>query len=222
MPIRLLQALIAAELLVVLVTGGYRLPALHLHSATPATEVFLLAALEALALWLRQRESGAPWTPRRQDALFFLLTYVVYLSNFRWRGSGDVVAASLQPFALLQHGTLHLDAFYRGFLDNRAISWVYVRDGHVFSMYPSAPGLLLLPFCLISALAGVQPTDLLIHQLQKTGAAAMVAGSACFVLESLALHLPRHRALLLAAAYAFGTAALSTSSQAIWQHGPGQ
>ena len=79
-----------------------------------------------------------------------------------------------------------------------------------------------MPFDLIPGLARVQPTDLFLHQTQKIGASCMVVLSVLFLFKALLIFLPRREAWFLALAYAFGTSALSLTSQAIWQHGPGQ
>jgi tetratricopeptide (TPR) repeat protein len=218
--LRIIKLLAAADLLMLLVKGSYQIPFTAIESKHPATSVFVLLCATLADQYLRGR--GQKWTTDKWDRFIFLAIWAVYLVNFRWRGSGDVVAASLEPFALLRQGNLYLDAFYDNFLSRQDISWVYHRAGHVLSMYTSAPGLLLTPVYLIPAVSGVTVTDLMIHQLQKIGASFMVALSAYFVLRSLSLLVSRRWALILTIAYAFGTSSWSTSSQAIWQHGPSE
>ena len=186
----------------------------------PATSVFVIL----LSLLLQTLLSSPSQTRSRSKkrGIVFLIIWLAFLINFRWRGSGDVVAASLQPFALLRDGNLYLDNYYKDFLEHEDITWVYRRNGHVLSMYSSAPGLLLVPFYLVPALAHVEVTDLLIHQLQKIGASCMVALSAYLLLIALEDRIQWEWAVLLTFAYALGTSCLSVSSQAIWQHGPGQ
>ncbi len=132
-----------------------------------------------------------------------------------------MVAASLQPFALLEHGHLYLDEYFTGSLEGD-VSEVYRYHGHVLSKYSSAPGLCLVPFDLLPGLARVNPSDLFLHQSQKIGASFMVALSALFLMKALLFFLSRKEAVFLTAAYALGTSAFSVSSQAIWQHGPAQ
>jgi hypothetical protein len=57
-------------------------------------------------------------------------------------------------------------------------------------------------------------------QLGKIAAAAAVAGSAVFLFLAALARLPWLAAFLLALAYGTGTCVWSTSSQALWQHGP--
>jgi hypothetical protein len=57
-------------------------------------------------------------------------------------------------------------------------------------------------------------------QLGKVVAAAAVAGSAVFLFLTALARLPWLAAFVLALAYGMGTCVWSTSSQALWQHGP--
>jgi len=163
------------------------------------------------------------WTLREKNLALLGFIWLIYLSNFRWRGAGDCVGASLQPFAFLRNGTLYLDEYRVTFFsDPTNIAGAYLRNGHWITKYPSAAGILLTPFYVLSVLGGVQPTDLLVHQLQKIGASFMVVLSAWFLLNSLSRFVERRWAVILTLAYALGTESLSTSSQGIWQHGPSQ
>jgi hypothetical protein len=217
-------ALMVVDVIAVLWTGGYTLPGVSWRSEHPATSAFFLALMLLGFVLLRNPfVSPADENAYRRAALaVFLACFVVYLSNFRWRGSGDVVAASLQPFELLRHGHLWLNEYYPGFLNNEDISWVYWRNGKVFSMYSSAAGILLLPFYAISAMGSAVVTDALIHQLQKIGASFMIAASATLMFSTFRRHVALKWALVYTAVYAFGASSWSTSSQAIWQHGPSQ
>ena len=163
----------ALDLVLILSRGSYVLPILGIKSMHPATSVIFLLVFTLLQSMVSP--SGPVKTYLRTNTAIFLLIWIAFQGNFRWRGSGDVVAASLQPFALLRSGNLYLDDYYKGFLQDEDIRWVYHRNNHVMSMYSSAPGLLLVPVYLIPALAGAPVTDLLIHQLQKIGASFMVA-----------------------------------------------
>ncbi len=219
--LRLLRWLAAVDFFALMLTGGYQIPFTHLFSLYPCTSLFLILLTTLLIHWARGETSGGKKDWLGTDGRILIAVWMVFLGNFRWRGSGDVVAASLQPFALLEHGHLYLDEYFPGSVEGD-VSGVYRRGGHVLSKYPSAPGLCLVPFDLIPGLAGVKPTDLFLHQTQKIGASFIVVLSVLLVLKSLLLFLPRREAWFLALAYAFGTSAFSVSSQAIWQHGPGQ
>ncbi len=219
--LRLLRILAAVDFLALMLTGGYKIPFTPLRSLYPCTSLFLILLTTLFIHW-----AGGDMTPGKKDWLgtdgrILIIIWMVFLGNFRWRGSGDVVAASLQPFALLEHGHLYLDEYFTIPIDGD-VSGVYRRGGHILSKYSSAAGLCLVPFDLIPGLAGVVPTDLFLHQTQKIGASFMVLLSVFFLLKTLFLFLPRREAWFLALAYSFGTSALSLTSQAIWQHGPGQ
>jgi hypothetical protein len=218
--LRALTVLFAVDLVLNLVTGGYTIPLVGIRSHHPCTPLFAILVLEILRRAFDSRSGRGPRL-RDSDVFLFLLIWAAFLANFRWRGAGDVVGASLLPFSILQEGDLFLDEYRDTFL---APEWTgsYERNGHTLTKYPSAPGVLLVPFYLVPALAGVTPDDLLLHQLQKIGASFMVALSAILVLCTLQRYASRSWAVVGALAYALGTSSLSTSSQAIWQHGPAQ
>ena len=159
--LRLVRFIAGVDLLALMLTGGYQIPFTPWWSLFPCTSLFLIL-LTTLLIHSAQGEkfnSTKDWLG--PDGRILLIVWMVFLGNFRWRGSGDVVAASLQPFALLEHGHLYLDEYFSGSVEGD-VSGVYRQDGHVLSKYPSAPGLCLLPFDLIPGLARVQPTDLLV------------------------------------------------------------
>ena len=201
-------------------TGGYSIPGTHFQSLFPCTSVFTILLCSLGLAWLEGTAPGRKGWFWESDLRVFILVWLLYLSNFRWRGSGDVVAASLQPFELLQHGHLYLDEAFPGSVEG-AVEPVYRFGGHVLSKYSSAPGLCLLPIDLVPALAGVHPSDLFLHQTQKIGASLMAALSALLILKVLSGWMGREKAVLLTLVYAFGTTNFSVSSQAIWQHSPG-
>ncbi len=218
--LRALTVLFAADLVLNLVTGGYTIPLVGIRSHHPCTPLFAILVLEILRRVVASRRAGGVHL-RNSDIFLFLLIWAAFLANFRWRGAGDVVGASLIPFSIVQDGDLYLDEYRDTFL---APEWTgsYERNGHTLTKYPSAPGVLLVPFYLVPALAGVTPDDLLLHQLQKIGASFMVALSAILVLRTLQRYASRNWAVVGTLAYALGTSSMSTSSQAIWQHGPAQ
>jgi hypothetical protein len=206
-------------LFLVLIQGQYQLPGTNLLFQWPSTFLFMALVFGTLYRWTENPKNFAFLKISPGQWLVFL--WMIYLVNFRWRGSGDTVAAALEPFALLQHGNLYLTPFFQGDIKGD-VSQVYTFQGQIISKYSSAAGLLLTPFYLLTGLAGVAPTDLLCHQLQKMGASFIVALSAYFLLKTLDRLVEHRWALGLTALYALGTAAFSTSSQGIWQHGPSQ
>jgi GT2 family glycosyltransferase len=92
------------------------------------------------------------------------------------------------------------------------------------SSYGAATGLFALPF-VGAVYPFVQNLDErvdLLWLLSKLAAAFAVAGSACLLFLVAVEHLRRSSALILTLAYGLGTCAWSVSSQALWQHAPGE
>src|SRR5688572_29087604 len=189
--VRILTLLFGLDLLIVLGTGRYIVPGLGFESMHPVTSLFFLLLSLLLHNVLQKK-----W---RSPLNLFLLIWLLFLSNFRWRGTGDCVGPSLQPFALLKNGNLYLDEYAGTFMNEPAdnLFGAYRRNGRLLVQFPSAAGIMLTPFYLVSGLAGVQPTDLLIHQLQKIGASCMVAVSALMLFLLLREFLEQRWAVLL-------------------------
>jgi hypothetical protein len=97
-----------------------------------------------------------------------------------------------------------------------------VRKDSYASTFGLGAGLTALPvFAVAKLFASPLSARLsLLWHLGKLVAAALVAGSALFLFAAAAAHVSRGAAFLLAAAYGLGTCVWSTSSQALWQHGP--
>jgi GT2 family glycosyltransferase len=98
------------------------------------------------------------------------------------------------------------------------------RPGVYVTSYGAATGLFALPF-----VAAVYPFvhDLpartsLLWLLGKLAASFAVAGSAFFLYLVAADHVRRRAAMVITLIYGLGTCVWSTSSQALWQHGPGE
>jgi hypothetical protein len=118
--------------------------------------------------------------------------------------------------SLLREGNANLDE-YRAALESRrfyAIEWI---DGHAYSMFPIGASLLALPAVAIVDAVGVRARD---SAVEHAVAAIIVALAAVFVYLLGRRSLDVAGALLLAFIFAFCTAAWSTASRALWQHGP--
>lgn len=220
MLIRGLIVLAALDLVLLLIHGEYIIPFLQIRSNHPCTSVFLILVLELVRRVLRAPR-GSRVKLFGSGVFLFLLFWALFFSNFRWRGSGDVVGASLTPFSILQDGDFYLDEYRNDFLAAE-FTGRYERNGHTLTKYSSAAGVMLVPFYVIPSIAGVVPTDIFVHQLQKIGASFFVALSAVLLLTALRRKVTAPWDVLLTTGYALGTWSLSTSSQAIWQHGPSQ
>lgn len=183
---------------------------------------FPAAALAAAlaALWLLRSMKGG-WANRPALSLA-LAHFALYFSTFRWHG-GDDIPNSLLPFALLHYGTLAMDPVIDPWLTGRELDFIVPgTEGRKLSVYPVLPGLLAVPFYLVTALFNPPISQGFLHDLSKlTGAAVTAASVAVFYLALRDRCSPRW-SLWLAAVYGAGSWALSVSSQALWQHGPAQ
>jgi hypothetical protein len=109
---------------------------------------------------------------------------------------------------------------------------VVERDGALLPYFPYAPMLLLTPFVALAELVGVEPESLDLIGPNQTWmieqpAAALLVAVAAVVVALLAYEVARgpsevrrRTAMVVASFFAFGTAAWSTASRALWQHTP--
>jgi hypothetical protein len=161
--------------------------------------------------------------------LIFLGTYSVYEANFRPIASGDSVPAALIPFSILTDHTLQLDRFEPLLQGASPFTPYYLheKDHHFYSTYPIAEPILLTPLYIPIWLAadpgGWETAHLVLASrlIEKILAGALAAASAAFLFLLLDRLTRRRNALILTAAYAFGTSVWTISSQALWQHSAG-
>jgi hypothetical protein len=159
--------------------------------------------------------------------------FVIYSANFRELGLTDTLPATLLPVSILRHGDFTLDEFdellQKGSYDGatsltRAVEWTSaIRDvdGRLRSSYPVGAALLATPVYALPVAFGWLDDFDDYRVAAKVSASSMVALSAGFLFLALTRVCSLGAALLLAAAYAFGTSAWTVASQALWQHGPG-
>ncbi|MCM3877895.1 MAG: hypothetical protein NEA02_15935, partial [Thermoanaerobaculia bacterium] len=163
--------------------------------------------------------------PRRkgaQAALVFLAALLVYNANLRTIASFDSLASSLLPFRILSGHGLTLEE-PRGIPREIAYSIVRGRSGSFVPLYPVVTPLLVTPLygpAAVLAARGARP-DVLRVLMEKLAASAVASASAAVLFLVLARLTRPGLALLLAAAYAFGTTTWAISSQALWQHAAG-
>lgn len=167
---------------------------------------------------------------RTVSLLLFLACVAVYASNGKTLNMGDSVPARLLPVALLLDHTPMLDRFAE-VLDVGSPRAYFVRQTPygVASYYPIATGLVATPIVAPAVLwiqwrEAPSPEDWIARTrtLEKVAATVLTA-IAVVVFHRLCLELgvAPGLALLVALTFAFGSQAYSTSSQALWQHGPG-
>jgi len=164
-----------------------------------------------------------PRRPGTQALLVFLVAILVYNANLRYIASFDSLASSLLPFRILSGHGLTLEE-PKGIPPSISYSIVRSRTGSWVSFYPVVTPLLVTPLYVPAAVWVARGGDPEIARvlMEKLAASVVAAGSAA-VLFLVLLRLTRPRfALLLTAAYAFGTSTFTISSQALWQHGPAE
>jgi len=158
-------------------------------------------------------------------------SFAIYLTNWRTLGAGDTEPASLLPISILTRRTVDLSEFapiYKASSENPTF---LVRTEHgYFSTYPLAPGILAVPIYALPVFwiqAAHHPTAeewyiFGVIVMDKIAGAIFTALSVyAFYFVCLALGARGGTALILSLAYAFGSEAWTTSSQALWMHGPG-
>lgn len=224
--VAILFGLAAANLCVVfLVQGGYEFsvgPILVHAGYVPMKSLLLCLALALAKAWLDGMRTGCSLSESlRSPLLLFLLTILIYSLNGRTHWSGDTIPARYLPLSLVRELDFDLDEF--PFLYKSTLPYfLTVSHGHVVSAYPPWAGVLALPVYLGPALLGVDPTSPLVEDLEKRAAMLITAVSVVVLFFALRRITLQKTAWLIAVIYAFGTSSFSTSSQALWQHGPVQ
>lgn len=167
---------------------------------------------------------------RLRPLLLFVLCVAVYASNGKTLNMGDSVPARLMPVALLLDGTPMLDRFANALHAGTPQAY-YVRftPYGLASFYPIATGVLATPI-VAPAVLWLQWTEkpdparwIAVTRTLEKAAATVLTALAVVVFDALCLQLGVAPGLALAATltFAFGSQAYGTSSQALWQHGPG-
>lgn len=168
----------------------------------------------------------------RTAILAALLSFVVYNANARLISTGDSIPARLIPFSILLDGTVTLDRFFRAEYEQtppaeRPARFYYLRPSHgrLYSAYPITLPLLITPLYAPVVVAKRHWTTAeILHaatRAEKLAASLIASLSVAVMYLLLAAMAERRTALVLTAAFAFGTTTWTTSSQALWQHGAG-
>ncbi len=165
----------------------------------------------------------------RPYVLLFVGLNVVYHANLRPVDSGDALPASLVPFAIFIDHTITLDRFAPWLHSHLwyAPKVIHQAHGHYFSDFPMGAPLLVTPLYSPIAFLGVGERDpgslvMLARIAEKFSAAAVAALSAVLLLLLLKPIVAAPWAWVLTLVYALATETWSISSQALWQHGPGE
>jgi hypothetical protein len=164
----------------------------------------------------------------RPYVLLFMGLNVVYHANLRPIDSSDSLGAALIPFAVVLDHQITLDRFEPWMRGHLWFAPAVIRDahGHAFSSYPIGAPLLVSPLYLplASMVRGWDPGSLVIlaRITAKFAASAIAALSAVLLLLLLKRITTTGWAWCLTLEYALATETWSISSQAMWQHGPGE
>ncbi|HEX5229838.1 MAG TPA: hypothetical protein VFW44_19135 [Bryobacteraceae bacterium] len=165
----------------------------------------------------------------RPYILLFLGLNVVYHANLRPIDASDTLPASLIPFSIVLDHSITLRRFapwLRGHVwYSRYVT--HKKHDHVFSSYPIGAPVLLSPLYLPAAFIGLRNWDpeslvILARIVEKFVSAAVAALSAVLLLLLLERITSRGWAWALTLVYALATETWAISSQALWQHGPGE
>jgi hypothetical protein len=168
---------------------------------------------------------------RRLTAVWLLASFSVYISNGVNISSRDSVPASLIPITVLLDNTVMLDRFaeeeYRRFPDHY---WLIETPRGTASLFPIATGLLAVPIYIFPVfllhwdqkLSPERWRDIAVEVYQKP-TAALFAALAVGVFWSICARLgfSLFLSVPLTVLFAFGSQTFATSSQGLWQHGPG-
>lgn len=167
---------------------------------------------------------------RVRSLLLFVACVAVYASNGKTLNMGDSVPARLMPVALLLDHTPMLDRFADALHAGTPQAY-YVRQTPygLASFYPIATGVMATPV-VAPAVLWLEWTEkpdparwiTATRTLEKAAATVLTAlAVVVFHAACLELGVAPGIALAVALTFAFGSEAYSTSSQALWQHGPG-
>jgi hypothetical protein len=222
--ILLLLGFAAINVLLVLVTDGYKvvLGPLHFSASRLHAPMLLFLSLAIVALWWQGQQRDIPAHLRlRSPWLLFVGVVFIYSFNGRALTAGDTIPASYLPLSLLREFDFDLDEF--PFLYEEAMPWFVQRvNDRIVSSYPPWAGVLAVPVYLLPVLAGASPQAATIQDLEKLSATLITALSAILLLFTLRRLTSEKIAWSIALVYALGTSSFSSSSQALWQHGPSQ
>jgi hypothetical protein len=176
------------------------------------------------------REGSSGMGSRHRPLLLFVLCLAVYASNGKTLNMGDSVPARLMPVALLLDATPMLDRFADALhVGTPQAYYVRISPYGLASFYPIATGVLATPI-VAPAVLWLEWTEkpdparwIAVTRTLEKVAATVLTALAVVVFDAVCLQLGAAPGLALAATltFAFGSQAYGTSSQALWQHGPG-
>jgi len=118
--------------------------------------------------------------------------------------------------SVLYQGNADLDEYADLLAKNRFYGIEFI-GGHYYAFFPIGVSLVAMPVVGVLDAAGIKPHD---SKTEKLVASLVVALTAVLLYGLARRSLDVPRALLLTFVFAFCTAAWSTASRGLWQHGP--
>lgn len=148
--------------------------------------------------------------------LLALLIAVVVAVQQTHNTSSDPRGTLLVSQALVQHGTVKLDAYAGAYLDTFAHQ-IHRKNGHIYNYFPVGTALVSTPFV---AVANVLGFDMIKDEhLIQLAITTLVALLITFILyKTSRLYLRQTESLLLAGLCWFGSSLASTVGTALWSH----
>ncbi len=175
----------------------------------------VIASLALVALSLLHPR----WRARR-DVLVVLLCWNAYALHFDTAPSGDVVPAEYVALSMVTGRGTSLDHYPE--LVERGLPY-FLRPTPVGlrSNFPLGPALVAWPLFVPAPFSSL-PTQELLHRLGRLSAMLLGLSSVWLAIQVARRLDPPIPASWLGLAYGIGTSHWSTSSAALWQHGPGE
>lgn len=155
---------------------------------------------------------------------------ILYNINMKHLAPADSIPTRLLPLSFLREGNADLDEFSRLYSSETPPYLLHTR-GHYLSLYPIGGAVLATPFYLVPYMLFKPPewtpsqsmgNELFVILSEKGAAAVLASASALFLYLALRRIAPIDIAMSITVIYGLGTSTFSTSSQALWQHGPAQ
>jgi hypothetical protein len=153
-------------------------------------------------------ENVAPW-------LVGLLILLAVLFGRNVSTVSDPHGSLLVSQALIEHGTVRLDAYQQHFGDYSY--QIAEKNGHFYYYFPLGTPLVATPFVGLAKLFGV---DVLRHdsRMQLLIAAAILVLSYCLMQRIARFYLSALNSHFAASVFLFGTSFISTGATALWSH----